>query len=512
MSTAPETAVFPRRPASFEGFVRAQDARLVDGSGRDLLLRGVGLGNWLLPEGYMWGFGPGAESPREIEALVERLIGPAAARDFWLRFGDVFIAEADIARIAASGFDHVRLPINSRVIQRPDGSPFEEGLRMVDRIVGWCRAHGLWVLLDLHGAPGGQTGTNIDDSLGRPDLFFEPQHRANTLRLWRDLAERYAGETTVMGYDLLNEPLPNEWQHRFAGELVDLYRDLTREIRAVDPDHLIVYEGSHWATNWSIFTEVWDDNSLLQFHKYWSSPDRASLGAFLETRERLGLPIYMGEGGENTLEWLYTAFRLYETEHIGWNFWPWKKVATRTSPVSIPAPDGWDRVIAAIDGPAPQDAARILGDLLDAMAIDAAEWQPDVVAAITGVAPAVIPAWGFGARGAGESYRAAGTPPAGIREEDAVGIRFALSGDNPANPFEQSDGRPYAPEELLVVDLGAGDWLEFELSGATAADYVAMGVDGVADGIRLEDSARGVRAVAERPATLARLDRRASRG
>ena len=507
------TPVFPRRPASFDGFVRARDGRLVDGSGRELLLRGVGLGNWLLPEGYMWRFGPGAESPREIEALVERLVGADAAAAFWTRFRDAFLTENDISRIAESGFDHVRLPINARVIQNDDGSMIEAGLELIDRVIGWCRAHRLWVLLDLHGAPGGQTGTNIDDSLGRPDLFLDEHHRRNTLTLWRELAIRYAADTTVLGYDLLNEPLPNEWQHRFADELGDLYRDLTREIRAVDRDHLIMYEGSHWATNWSIFTEVWDDNSVLQFHKYWSSPDRASIAAFLETRDRLGLPIYMGEGGENTLEWLYTAFRLYESEGIGWNFWPWKKIDTRTSPASIVAPEGWDRIIAAINGPVPADAARILDDLLEAMHIENCVWRSDVVAAITGVAPTVVPAWGFGFRGAGESFAvAAGAPLAGIRADDAAGIRFATPGDNPANPFEQSDGRGYRPEERLVVDLAPGDWLEFELEGVAPHTVRALGPDGQLAGVHLETSPRGLRVVAERPTVLARLELGAASG
>jgi endoglucanase len=501
------TPAFPRRPASFDGFVRAHEGRLVDGSGRDLLLRGVGLGNWLLPEGYMWQFGPGAESPREIEALVERLVGSAAATEFWARFQDAFITEADIVRIAESGFDHVRLPINARVIQNDDGSMIESGLELIDRLIGWCRTHRLWVLLDLHGAPGGQTGTNIDDSLGRPDLFFDERHRRNTLTLWRELASRYAGDTTVLGYDLLNEPLPNEWQHRFAGELAELYRDLTREIRAVDADHLIMYEGSHWATNWSIFTEVWDDNSALQFHKYWSSPDRASIAPFLEARDRLSLPIYMGEGGENTLEWLYTAFRLYEAEGIGWNFWPWKKIDTRTSPASIVAPDGWDRVIAAIDGPVPQDAARILDDLIDAMRIETCDWRSDVVAAITGVRPRVIPAWGFGFRGPSASYSVAdGTPLAGVRADDAAGIRFATEGANPPNPFEQSDGRSYLPAERLVVDLAPGDWLEFEVEDAEPATARAFGPGGELDGVRVERSERGLRIVAEHAVTVTHLE------
>lgn len=506
---APPT--FPRRPASFDGFVRAHRGRLIDGAGRDLLLRGVGLGNWMLPEGYMWRFGPGAESPREIEALVSRLLGAEAATSFWARFRDAFVAEADIVRIAHSGFDHVRLPINARVIQNDDGSMIDGGLALVDRLISWCRRHGLWVLLDLHGAPGGQTGTNIDDSLGRPDLFFDPRHRENTLTLWRALAERYAGETAVLGYDLLNEPLPNDWQRTFADELVELYRDLTRVIREVDRDHLIMYEGSHWATNWSMFTEVWDANSALQFHKYWSSPDRASIARFLEARDRLGLPIYMGEGGENTLPWLYTAFRLYESENVGWNFWPWKKIETVTSPASVVAPDGWEDVIAAIPGGEVPDAPRIFDELLENMRIENCRWQPEVVAAITGVGPAVVPAWGFGFRGDGVSFSVAdGGPLPGIRAEEAAGIRFAAPGGNPENPFEQSDGRAYRTEEELVVALSAGDWLEFELEGLTPSEVAVVADDSGA--LRVESSARGLRVVADRAAVLARLEVRPAGG
>jgi hypothetical protein len=502
MTSLAPTPVFARRPAAFDGFVHARDAKLVDGSGRELLLRGVGLGNWMLPEGYMWKFGPGAESPREIEALVDRLVGAERAARFWDGFRDAFITEADIELIAASGFDHVRLPINSRVIQDDDGAPIEAGYAMIDRLIAWCREHRLWVLLDLHGAPGGQTGTNIDDSPNMlPELFLEPRYRDLTLRLWRDLATRYAGETVVMGYDLLNEPLPNEWQHTHADALADLYRELTAVIREVDRDHLIVYEGAHWATNWSLFTEVWDENSLLQFHKYWSSPDTAALEPFLEARERLGLPIYMGEGGENTREWLYAAFRLYETHGIGWNLWPWKKIETTTSPASIVAPVGWDRVIAAITDSAALDADvawRVLQDLLAALPIVVNRWQPDVVAAVTGIAPAVVPAWGFGYRGAGASYEVAGgTPLPGIREDDAVTLAWAHPGDNDPNPFQQGDdGRPYLPSEVVVAVLAPGDWLEFELEGVSPATTVVRDAAGMPVEVAIAATPRGLRVTA----------------
>ena len=510
-TTQPSARTFAPRPANFNGFVRRDRTELVDGDGRPLVLRGVGLGNWLLPEGYMWRFGPGAESPREIEALVERLVGASDAHIFWHEFRDRYITEDDIAAIAAFGFDHVRLPINARVVQDAAGRPIEAGYALIDRLIEWCRTHRIWVLLDLHGAPGGQTGTNIDDSPNNlPELFMDERHRRDTVELWRELARRYRDEPVVLGYDLLNEPLPNEWQHRYADELVALYRDLTAAIREIDQRHLIMYEGSHWATNWSIFTEVWDENSALQFHKYWSPADVASIAPFLEARDRLGLPIYMGEGGEHNLEWLYAAFRLYEAHGIGWNLWPWKKVETLTSPASVVAPDRWDEVIASAGGDTSlgRDEARaVLESLLDAVAIDRCILRPEVVAAVTGDRPVVMPAWAYGFAGSGKSFAAAGgSTVANLREGDSVGLRFATAGPHPDNPFEHRAGAPFHADELIVVDLAAGEWLVYEVGAETdAAEYATVGPDREPIAASVERVERGIRVTAEASTTLAWL-------
>ena len=63
-------------------FAHTQGKEIVDGGGKPLLLRGINLGNWFVPEGYMWHLNEGGpESPREIEALVTELIGPQRSRD-----------------------------------------------------------------------------------------------------------------------------------------------------------------------------------------------------------------------------------------------------------------------------------------------------------------------------------------------------------------------------------------------------------------------------------------------
>lgn len=501
-----------RRPANFNGFVHAFNAGLVDGSGKKLLLRGVGLGNWLLPEGYMWKFGPGAESPREIEKLVSKLLGEEAAQDFWHNFRQTFICEDDIALISANGFDHVRLPINSRIIMTDDGLPIESGFELIDQLIEWCRIHNLWVLLDLHGAPGGQTGTNIDDSPNNmPELFMDKRYWNQTLEIWRLLASRYATESVVLGYDLLNEPIPNEWQYKYSVDLARLYREITAVIRSVDSNHLIVYEGSHWATNWDIFTEVWDANSLLQFHKYWSPPDKASIQKFLDFREKLGLPIYMGEGGENNAEWIYTAFRLYERYDIGWNFWTWKKIETVTSPLSVKAPSGWGEIRNFVqngDGISQERAKSIFTELLHNFKVKNCTWNQEVVAALLAENPLVIPAWGFGFYGEGESYQAHRTHTLnGVREEDSVTLEYR-EGNIGGYNFEQTDGRNYLAAEEIIVKLEKGDWLEFDVdSTIELSKYRVETADGAASNISVMESKRGFKITAHEFVRLLRIRR-----
>ncbi len=447
------------RGSRFTGFVRVAGQEIVDGAGNPLLLRGVGLGNWLLPEGYMWRFPDTMNAPRQIEARIVELVGPDRAARFWAEFREHFVDEADIALIAELGFDHVRLPINSRVLMTADGSLIEAGFALIDRLIEWCGRHNLWVLLDLHGAPGGQTGTNIDDSPnGKPELFMYPHYREQTIALWQALATRYRDEPIVLGYDLLNEPLPNEWQHIYADALVELYRDLTAAIRAIDTNHLLMYEGSHWATNWSIFTEVWDTNSVLQFHRYWCPPDRDMIVEYLDARDRLGLPIFMGEGGENNPEWIYTATRRYEQHNIGWNFWPWKKLGTLTSPVSIPVPAGWE-ALATPGQPVPaEDAWRMLTDYLRDMRAQRCERRQPVLNALFAQPPLTLPAWGFTA-----DPDAKGPDGQVFRAGDGVVISPVVD-DGYAESWHQTDGRPYAPTERLAVPVEAGQALCYPLA------------------------------------------------
>ena len=355
-------------------------------AGIPVQLRGIGVGNWLLPEGYMWRINAGATSPRRLEHLVAEALGPEDAAAFWQDFRDVFFTRDDVAAIAALGFDHLRLPLNARLFIDADGEEVAEGWARVDQCLGWAEEFGLLVLLDLHGAPGGQTGSNIDDSpRDLPELFTDEHARQLCLELWRRLARRYSSHPALLGYDMLNEPLPEAHQGLWD-RLVPLYRELTAVVRAEDPQHLVMYEGAHWATNFSMFTEGLDDNACLQFHHYWSPVDAARFTAIREQAASLGMATYMGESGENSPEWLRAMFHTCEELGIPWNFWPWKKLGTTTSPVSAPTPAGWDQFVAHAEGRGPalgrERTAELLSRFLQAIRLEHCEPQPKVIDAL----------------------------------------------------------------------------------------------------------------------------------
>ncbi|WP_036632061.1 cellulase family glycosylhydrolase [Paenibacillus alginolyticus] len=467
--------------ASGTGFIRADGRRLVDGKGKPLLLRGVGLGNWLLPEGYMWKFtGEGGDRPRRIAQRISELIGEDEALQFWETFYERYVTEADVRRMAEEGYNSVRLPINApfALEEGTNGSYIESHLQLIDRCINWCRSYGLYVVLDLHGAPGGQTGANIDDSVNdHPDLFTDPVQRNLTIALWVMLAERYKHDDIIAGYDLLNEPLPDHFS-QYWDQLVPLYKDIIAAIRQVDPHHMIIIEGAHWATNFSMITEPLDDNMLLQFHKYWNAPDTESIRNYLDKGAELNVPLYMGEGGENNAEWYVGAFQLFEDHDISWNFWPWKKLDTLNSPCSIRAPKDWDKIQAYVAGgehPGKDTARAILWDYLDAIRIENCEYRQDVVNSMLRRAPLRIAAPYYGYKGAGIDHFAVpkqrGDQTVPLRPADGVSFGFAYPSAENTVDFANHGGASRSAHTVMCVQLETDEWLRYEFNVGAERPY-----------------------------------------
>ncbi|MDH7598379.1 MAG: cellulase family glycosylhydrolase [Sedimentisphaerales bacterium] len=387
---------------------------MVDQAGRKVLLRGVGLGNWLLPEGYMWRFGDQGDRPRKIEKIISDLIGQEAADRFWSEFRRNYITEADIKKIAELGFNSVRPAINARMLLTEGANPkyLDEGFELLDNLVRWCTKYKVYVILDMHGAPGGQTGANIDDSRSdEPELFTDTANQDRLVDLWVRLADRYKDEPYVAGYDLLNEPLPVRTgaAAKYKHLLEPLYKRITRAIREKDKRHMIILEGVDWANDWSVFTSRFDDNLVYSFHYYcWDRPTTLKdISQYLVHRARLDAPVWVGETGEkdNAIYWATT--QLFEAHNIGWSFWPWKKMETQNAPYSIKAPEGWEAIQAYSRGrgkPSRQVAQKAFDQILVNIRLENCVYNPDVVNAIFRRVPGKVEAENYGHEGLNKSY------------------------------------------------------------------------------------------------------------
>ena len=335
------------------GFVTVKGKQIVSADGQPLLLKGIGLGNWLLPEGYMFHF-KHANSPRLISSVFNELIGEDEARKFWKTYRDRYVTREDIRFIKRAGFNSVRVPFNYRLLVTDDDPPALKGpgYELLDRLIKWCVAEKVYVILDMHAAPGGQTGDNIDDSWGYPFLFDSPESQDLTVKLWGKLATRYRNEKMLIGYDLLNEPIAHHFDtDRLNPKLEPLYKRITAEIRKTDKNHIVFLGGAQWDTNFGMFGAPFDGKAAYTFHKYWTDPTKAVIQDYIDYGNKHNVPLWMGESGENTDEWIDAFRSMLETNAIGWCFWPYKKLDSSRGVVSIPKPEGWDAIVTYADGP-----------------------------------------------------------------------------------------------------------------------------------------------------------------
>jgi endoglucanase len=334
-------------------FITTRGKNLISADGKPLLLKGINLGNWLLPEGYMFKFKI-ANSPQRIYTVINELVGEDEGRRFWKTYQENYITQEDIRFIKQSGFNSVRVPFSYRLFVSADApSKLEgEGYRLLDDVVAWCKKENLYVILDMHAAPGGQTGDNIDDSWGYPFLFESAESQDLTVKIWRKLAARYRDEPTVIGYDLLNEPIAHYFDAAHLNpKLEPLYRKIVAGIREVDRNHVIFLGGAQWDNNFKVFGPPFDDKLVYTFHKYWMEVNQAAIQEYLDFRDKHNVPVWMGESGENTDEWIASYRTLLERNNIGWCFWPYKKLDATSCVASINRPADWDAIVAFADGP-----------------------------------------------------------------------------------------------------------------------------------------------------------------
>jgi endoglucanase len=388
------------------GFLHRDQKKIVDGSGQEVILRGMGLGGWMLQEGYMLDMSSFANPQHQIKAKIQDVLGEENTKAFYDAWLANHVTKRDIDSMAAWGFNSVRLPMHYNLYTLPieeepnAGSQtwLEKGFAMTDSLLKWCEANHIYLILDLHAAPGGQGNDAAisDYDTSKPSLWQSDANKDKTVALWRKLAERYANEEWIGGYDLINETNwnftaganKNGCDETTNAPLKELFVRITNAIREVDDNHIIFIEGNCWANNHRGLFPIWDENMAVSFHKYWNYNDKNAIQGLLDLRNSVNAPLWLGESGENSNVWFRNAIALMEENSIGWAWWPEKKFGSVVNPLTVVKTPEYENLLnywknpANTPKPSVESATATMMQMAENLKIENTIFRPDVIDAM----------------------------------------------------------------------------------------------------------------------------------
>ena len=266
-----------------------------------------------------------------------------------------FITEADFEKIAALGFDHVRIPIDYNVIQNPDGTMRPDGLGRIDAALALCDKYGLKTVLDLHKTP----GYSFDAGEKEAGFFESESYQERFYAIWETLAEWFGGMSDRVAFELLNEVT----EARFLPAWKRISRECVRRIRVYTPDTIILLGSYNWNSARTVpeLDAPYDDKMVYNFHfyeplafthqgAYWMPElqDKrcayADCGASeqwfedflapaIEKAEMEHCELYCGEFGvidvvppEEAVKWFRDLHKVFERHDIAHAVWSWKQM------------------------------------------------------------------------------------------------------------------------------------------------------------------------------------------
>lgn len=320
--------------------LHVENGKIIDANGKETVLTGINLGGWLLQETWMCAV-TGSECNADSFALLQkRGFSEEQIKTLFTTYADNYITENDIKTIASLGLNCLRVPFWYRnfmredltyYTERPDDNP---GFHYLDRVIEWADKYGLYVILDLHGAPGGQSTDHCCGIIGKNELYTKEENLAAMESLWRTIATRYKGNATVAAYDIMNEPMNNntEFENGWAAgsekaieKTMMVYRRMIAAIREIDRAHIITVEGI-WSMTYlpDPADEGWT-NMMYQLHLYDTTKDMIDyrVAEMIKARDEYGVAIYIGEYNNGDENQTY-AYQKYRGEKISRTAWTYK--------------------------------------------------------------------------------------------------------------------------------------------------------------------------------------------
>jgi endoglucanase len=327
-------------PAAHSQYVHTQGTEIVDGSGAPLHIHGISTANWFVLEGSFWGFGGQSQSQTDVELVFADLLGPTHAKEFLYQWRQNFMSKGDVDRIAQDGFNTIRIPLHAKYFKTDD----DEGFKLIDQLSKWCRQDHMYIILNLESGIGGFTAAPADDGPGYPWLLKDAGEQQFVNQLWQRIANHYKDDPTILGYDLINEPLLWPGYLPMENLVEPEYRRVTAAIREVDTHHMIMLQAACHGS-FIEFGKPFDNNTTYTFHTDTSDPNLHWLQEFLDFRTKWQVPIYDGEIYDSRKpDWEIAHVDLAEKYKIGWTIWPYKTM-DGAGAYTFSAPAGWSKII-----------------------------------------------------------------------------------------------------------------------------------------------------------------------
>lgn len=311
-------------------------------------IRSIGLGGWLMLEGYMLG-GDNIPESKFKEILIKEA-GEELAAEFIFEFRNRFITANDFKINKYLGFNCVRLPFNYRLLEQDPELVYLSG------IVEQITKQGLYVILDMHAVPGAQNPDWHADASGKAYFWEDQKHRVHYLKLWDRLSRKFKDHEMIAGYDVMNEPVTDK-----TDLLRETFKEVIKVIRENNDQHIIFLEGNNWARDIEPLQGLFSENVALSIHFYdpfkftfdndpkltypgevdglfWN---KATIRDALKKYSELKVPVLVGEFGvagsfkPDKLQWVKDMLAVFKELGFHWSYWTFKSVAGTNFPDGI---------------------------------------------------------------------------------------------------------------------------------------------------------------------------------
>ena len=319
--------------------VTTDGEKLVDEQGNEVIMRGINAGGLFVTEHWMTGFNK--SNPKNDYLSLSRTFisrfGEEDTKQLWEEYRSNWWTEEDFENCAEMGINVIRLPftymnVDFAAITDLENAGQSYDFSALDEFVEAAAEHGIYTILDLHGAYGSQNGQDhsgqIFDTAEEVTFYENEQLISLTVKLWGALAEHFRTNSNVIGYDILNEP--GEKAGLTEKRHWDCFDRIYDAIRATGDRHIVIFESCWDGANLPQPSEYGWETCIYSFHHY--SGDNISYEQFCESWDSkiaeieswdFGVPLYMGEFtayGKEARWWDYALSLL--NEH-GWHWTSW---------------------------------------------------------------------------------------------------------------------------------------------------------------------------------------------